>query len=73
MAAQKHDVQPPAWRGTASLPVRPAIPWQRECDTATPRIPVILPGPSVPGGRFAPTAFAGEAVPFRVTAFREGH
>jgi len=73
VAAQKHDVQPPAWRGTASLPVRPAIPWQRECDTATPRIPVILPGPSVPGGRFAPTAFAGEAVPFRVTAFREGH
>ncbi|MBN9181475.1 MAG: DUF3416 domain-containing protein, partial [Microbacterium sp.] len=32
-----------------------------------------LAGPAVPGARFAPTAFAGEAVPFRVTAFREGH
>ncbi|MEH3089180.1 MAG: DUF3416 domain-containing protein [Microbacterium arborescens] len=29
--------------------------------------------PAVPGGRYRPSAFAGEAVPFRVTAFREGH
>ncbi|MCP2636711.1 DUF3416 domain-containing protein [Microbacterium sp. HD4P20] len=29
--------------------------------------------PSVPWGDFRPKAFAGEAVPFRVTAFREGH
>jgi len=27
----------------------------------------------VPGGLFRPKAFAGEVVPFRVTAFREGH
>ncbi|AOX47123.1 alpha-1,4-glucan--maltose-1-phosphate maltosyltransferase [Microbacterium sp. BH-3-3-3] len=32
-----------------------------------------LPHPSVPGGRFRPSAFVGEAVPFTVTAFREGH
>jgi starch synthase (maltosyl-transferring) len=27
----------------------------------------------VPGGRFRPSAYVGEAVPFTVTAFREGH
>ncbi|WP_295840832.1 maltotransferase domain-containing protein, partial [uncultured Microbacterium sp.] len=32
-----------------------------------------LPHPSVPGGRFRPSAYVGEAVPFTVTAFREGH
>lgn len=41
--------------------------------TVTPRIPLALPQPSVPGGRFRPSAFSGEAVPFTVTAFREGH
>ncbi|MFG6401634.1 maltotransferase domain-containing protein [Microbacterium sp. P04] len=41
--------------------------------TTTPRIPLALPSPSVPGGRFRPSAYAGEAVPFVVTAFREGH
>jgi len=42
-------------------------------DTITGRIPTHEPTPSVPGGRFRPKAFAGEVVPFRVTAFREGH
>ncbi|GAA2013407.1 alpha-1,4-glucan--maltose-1-phosphate maltosyltransferase [Microbacterium ulmi] len=37
------------------------------------RIPLTAPAPSVPDGRFRPKAFAGEVVPFRVTAFREGH
>ncbi|WP_067162718.1 alpha-1,4-glucan--maltose-1-phosphate maltosyltransferase [Microbacterium sp. TNHR37B] len=37
------------------------------------RIPLVLPRPSVPGGLFAPRAFVGEAVPFQITAFREGH
>ncbi|WP_076491721.1 alpha-1,4-glucan--maltose-1-phosphate maltosyltransferase [Microbacterium sp. RURRCA19A] len=32
-----------------------------------------LPHPHVPGGRFRPSAYVGEAVPFTVTAFREGH
>ncbi|MDT0181571.1 DUF3416 domain-containing protein [Microbacterium sp. ARD31] len=31
------------------------------------------PVPSVPWGDFRPKAFSGEVVPFRVTAFREGH
>ncbi|WJM17286.1 alpha-1,4-glucan--maltose-1-phosphate maltosyltransferase [Microbacterium arborescens] len=36
-------------------------------------MPLQRPAPAVPGDRFRPSAFAGEAVPFRVTAFREGH
>nr|WP_204964991.1 alpha-1,4-glucan--maltose-1-phosphate maltosyltransferase [Microbacterium dextranolyticum] len=32
-----------------------------------------LPHPSVPDARYDPSAFVGEAVPFQVTAFREGH
>ncbi|OAZ39941.1 alpha-1,4-glucan--maltose-1-phosphate maltosyltransferase [Microbacterium arborescens] len=36
-------------------------------------MPLQRPAPSVPGDRFRPSAFSGEAVPFRVTAFREGH
>jgi starch synthase (maltosyl-transferring) len=39
----------------------------------TPRIPLTLPFPSVPGGRYRPSAYVGDAVPFTVTAFREGH
>jgi starch synthase (maltosyl-transferring) len=31
------------------------------------------PRPAVPGGRYRPKAYATEAVPFVVTAFREGH
>ena len=61
------------WRSTADLPVRPASAWQPEPDTAAARIPLALPRPSTPDPGFRPTAFAGEAVPFQVTAFREGH
>ncbi|MFH8250065.1 alpha-1,4-glucan--maltose-1-phosphate maltosyltransferase [Microbacterium sp. B2969] len=32
-----------------------------------------LPSPSTPGERFRPKAYVGEVVPFRTTAFREGH
>jgi starch synthase (maltosyl-transferring) len=38
-----------------------------------PRIPLSDPRPSALDPAFRPTAFAGEVVPFRVTAFREGH
>ena len=61
------------FRSTDRIPLRPAIPWQADSDTRTGRIPIGQSRPSVPGGRFAPSAFAGEAVPFTVTAFREGH
>ncbi|WP_241246080.1 alpha-1,4-glucan--maltose-1-phosphate maltosyltransferase [Microbacterium sp. 4R-513] len=36
-------------------------------------MPLALPSPSTPGGRFRPKAYVGEVVPFRTTAFREGH
>ncbi len=46
---------------------------QPDRSTIAQRIPLALPFPSVPGGLFRPKAFAGELVPFRTTAFREGH
>lgn len=61
------------WRSAASIPVRPVKPTPTSRNVVTPRIPLALPHPSVPGGRFRPSAFVGEAVPFTVTAFREGH
>lgn len=60
------------WRSAASIPVRPIKPTPTK-GVVTPRIPLALPHPHVPGGRFRPSAFVGEAVPFTVTAFREGH
>ncbi len=61
------------WRSASSIPVRDAPEWQPARDTASSRIPLARPIPSVPWGAFDPKAFVGEAVPFRVTAFREGH
>ncbi len=52
--------------------MRAAVPTPHD-GTVTPRIPVALPHPSVPDGRFRPSAYVEEAVPFTVTAFREGH
>src|SRR3546814_7327774 len=59
------------WRSGTALPVRPAI--STVSATVTPRIPIVSPHPSVPDGRFRPSAYVEEAVPFTVTAFREGH
>lgn len=61
----------PPWRSGTAVPVRPAI--STVSATVTPRIPIVSPQPSVPGGRFRPSAYVEEAVPFTVTAFREGH
>ena len=61
------------WRSTSPIPLRPARDVQPDRTTATPRIPLALSSPSVPDGLFRPSAFAGEVVPFRTTAFREGH
>ncbi|MCR2827141.1 alpha-1,4-glucan--maltose-1-phosphate maltosyltransferase [Microbacterium sp. zg.Y909] len=73
MATTKKTPPSRPWRSTAELPLRPAVPWQSASDTVAGRIPLALPRPSVPDPGFRPTAFVGEAVPFRVTAFREGH
>ncbi|BAJ76251.1 glycosidase [Microbacterium testaceum StLB037] len=61
------------WRSGASIPERTVKPTPTAKGVVTPRIPLALPHPSVPGGRFRPSAYVGEAVPFTVTAFREGH
>ena len=64
---------PLSWRSASALPLRPAEDLQPSRGTATGRIPLSGQRPSTPDPRFRPTAFAGEVVPFRVTAFREGH
>lgn len=38
-----------------------------------PRIPILELSPQVDEGLWAATAFSGEVIPFRATAFREGH
>ncbi|MBW8871953.1 MAG: DUF3416 domain-containing protein, partial [Leifsonia sp.] len=37
------------------------------------RIPILELSPQVDEGLWAATAFSGEVIPFRATAFREGH
>ncbi|MBN9197245.1 MAG: alpha-1,4-glucan--maltose-1-phosphate maltosyltransferase [Microbacterium ginsengisoli] len=62
-----------AWLSASALPLRPASAWAAPDGTVSGRIPLASPRPVAPDVRYTPTAFAGEAVPFSVTAFREGH
>ncbi|MFI8594937.1 alpha-1,4-glucan--maltose-1-phosphate maltosyltransferase [Microbacterium sp. NPDC078428] len=71
--ASRQKTSSPPWRSGAAVPVRPAAPWQGDRDTIAPRLPLFDQRPSVPGGLYRPKAFVGEAVPFGVTTFREGH
>ncbi|MGZ0710676.1 maltotransferase domain-containing protein (plasmid) [Coraliomargarita sp. W4R53] len=73
MASNKPLQSSVPWRSTSPIPVRPVAPWQSGRDTYARRIPISKPTPSVEWGDYAPSAFVGEAVPFRITAFREGH
>ncbi|MFG6476509.1 maltotransferase domain-containing protein [Microbacterium sp. P06] len=73
MAPTTRIQSPTAWLSASSIPVRPAIATVSPGAPKTPRIPLAHPFPHVPDGKFSPSAFAGEAVPFTVTAFREGH
>lgn len=73
MAPSTRSTASRPWRSATALPVRPAVATASDLHTITPRIPLALPSPSTPGGRFRPSAYVGEAVPFTVTAFREGH
>ncbi len=73
MVTTTRTARTPPWRSTSPIPLRPADDVQPDRRTATPRIPLALSSPSVPDGQFRPSAFAGEIVPFRTTAFREGH
>ena len=61
-------------RSTSPIPLRPAVPSSTPVPaTRLGRIPLSRPRPSTPDPRFRPSAFSGEAVPFQITAFREGH
>ncbi|MFS0867312.1 alpha-1,4-glucan--maltose-1-phosphate maltosyltransferase [Microbacterium sp. 179-B 1A2 NHS] len=60
-------------RSLAEIPLRQAKSSRKDAATRAARIPVTSHRPSVPTGRYAPSAHVGEAVPFTVTAFREGH
>jgi starch synthase (maltosyl-transferring) len=73
VATTKRKAPPTGWRSTSAIPVRPASSWQSDPDTVSGRIPLLMPTPATPGGRFRPKAYVGEVVPFGVTAFREGH
>ena len=63
----------PVLRSGSQIPLRPAEPTQTDAGTRIGRIPLSSPRPAPPDPRFRPSAFSGEAVPFQVTAFREGH
>ena len=67
------QISPASVRSSAEIPVRPVKAIRKDAGIRNGRIPIASHRPSVPGGRFAPTAFVGEAVPFTVAAFREGH
>ena len=63
--------RPTALRSPVQIPTR-AADGDRPGALRTTRIPLLDGSPAVPGG-FPAKAFAGEVVPFRVVAFREGH
>ena len=73
MATTSRAARSRPWRSASSIPVRDARDAQPDRGTHTRRIPLAKPQPHVPWGDFRPKAFAGEVVPFVVTAFREGH
>ncbi len=66
-------VSEPPLRSASGVPLRAAVAEHATSDTRTPRIPLADARPSAPDARFRPSAFSGEAVPFQVVAFREGH
>jgi starch synthase (maltosyl-transferring) len=73
VASTTRTVVPPSWRSATAVPVRPAAPEEPDLGVRTDRIPLTRPRPSTPDPRYRPKAFVGEAVPFTVVAFREGH
>ncbi len=51
----------------------PPAPAETAYEPLLPRIPILGLSPQVDEGHWPATAFSGEVVPFRATAFREGH
>ena len=56
-----------------SAAAAPEAPAAVEYDPLLPRLPILGLAPQVDEGHWAASAFSGEVVPFRATAFREGH
>lgn len=73
MASSKRPNPDRPWRSASALPLRPARESASPHATLTGRIPLTKPSPAIPGEPYRPKAFNGEAVPFAVTSFREGH
>jgi starch synthase (maltosyl-transferring) len=73
VVTSKRTALPRPWRSASVIPLRTAEPLQPDQQTLTGRIALTLPFPSTPDQLYRPKAFAGEVVPFRATAFREGH
>jgi starch synthase (maltosyl-transferring) len=73
VAPTTRSAVPVSVRSGAQIPLRPALATPPATDGVNGRLPLSSPRPSAGGGAFRPSAFVGEAVPFRVTAFREGH
>ncbi|WP_417564593.1 maltotransferase domain-containing protein [Microbacterium sp.] len=74
MASPTRSRKQPVWRSGSAIPARPVDAWTTDAATTAGRVPQVDPHPALhDGGLIRPKAFAGEVVPFRVTAFREGH
>jgi len=73
VATKTRIADPVTQRSTAQIPLRPPGSGAPDAGTRTGRIALSQPRPSTPDPAFLPSAFVGEIVPFRVTAFREGH
>ncbi|GEP46534.1 alpha-1,4-glucan--maltose-1-phosphate maltosyltransferase [Microbacterium saccharophilum] len=73
MATTTRSSAPASVRSDGQIPLRPAGAAAPPADAVAGRIPLSLARPSVPGGLYRPKAVTGEAVPFGVTAYREGH
>lgn len=73
VATTTRSSAPASVRSDGQIPLRPPGAAAPPADARAGRIPLSLVRPGVPGGLYRPKAVTGEAVPFGVTAFREGH
>ncbi len=69
--AAKTRTRIPSFRSAREIPLRDVVETVAE-DTRSGRIPLTETLPAAPGG-FPAVAYVGEAIPFRATAWREGH
>lgn len=73
MAITTRTAVPASVRSEAQIPLRPAGPPTSSHGAVAGRIPLTGGRPATPDAGYRPKAVCGEAVPFEVKAFREGH